>query len=67
MHHSKSDENVKGGYEINTLTFLSQEEKKKEILFDGECYICNDDGKTIHRIRRGGPMGYTPPTTQKQG
>jgi len=49
------------GYAINKIAFTNARDEREEILFDGEAFICNDDGKTIHRIKRGGGLPPAPP------
>ncbi len=47
------------GYAINQISFTNENGQPEEIRFDGEAFICNDDGKTIHRIKVGGcPSTY---------
>lgn len=49
------------GYAINSLSFDNDKGMREVIRFDGEAYICNDDGKTIHRIKVGGcPSVFRP-------
>lgn len=48
------------GYDLNRISFIDSQGQSSEILFDGEAYLCNDEGKTIHRIRRGGAYPQAP-------
>lgn len=42
------------GYAVNELSFTTTQGEPEVIRFDGEAFICNDEGKTVHRIRVGG-------------
>lgn len=37
-------------YNLNYIECFDANLKHLRIWFDGEAYICNDDGKTIHKI-----------------
>lgn len=52
-----------GGYKINRISFVNADGNPEAIMFDGEAYICNDEGRTIQKIRRGGQDNdnYAPP------
>lgn len=39
--------------QLNRISFV-ENGAYKTIWFDGDGYLCNDDGKTIHRFERGG-------------
>ena len=40
-------------YVVSVITF-TREGKLHVIFFDGEAYICSDEGKTLERIMAGG-------------
>ena len=46
--------NPGASYFVNEITFLSEDGYLVNLIFDGEAYICNDEGKTVHRIHRAG-------------
>lgn len=42
-------------FQMNEISFTYNGERKTT-FFDGDGYLCNDDGKTIHRFERGGVL-----------
>lgn len=49
------------GYFVNEMSYIDSEGLARQIRFDGEAYLCNDEGKTIHRIKTGGcPSVFRP-------
>lgn len=49
------------GYAINEISFVTDKSERETIRFDGEAFICSDEGKTVHRIRAGGcPSVFRP-------
>lgn len=47
------ENNWNDGYQVNRISYY-QDGMRLSKLFDGEAFICNDDGKTIQKIPRGG-------------
>lgn len=41
---------------LNSLTYFDEDRNLIRIVFDGEAFICNDEGKTIHKIRYAEPL-----------
>jgi len=39
---------------VNELSFLNEDGYLVNLIFDGEAYICNNEGKTIHRVYAAG-------------
>lgn len=35
---------------VNLITYTDSEGRDSRIFFDGEAFICNDDGKTIQKV-----------------
>jgi hypothetical protein len=52
--------NPGSSYFVNELFFLNEDGYLVNLIFDGEAYICNDEGKTVHRIHRGGFVRHEP-------
>ena len=46
--------NPGSSYFVNERSFLNEDGYLVNLIFDGEAYICNDEGKTVHRIHRSG-------------
>lgn len=42
-------------FTLNRISFVSGGERQT-IWFDGDGYLCNDEGKTIHKFHRGGVL-----------
>jgi hypothetical protein len=41
-------------YFVNEISFLNEHGYLENWIFDGEAFICNNDGKTVHRIHKAG-------------
>jgi len=41
-------------YFVSELSFLNEDGYIVNLIFDGEAYICNNEGKTVQRIHPGG-------------
>ena len=39
-----------GTYFVNELSFLNDQGYLEKLIFDGEAYICNNDGKTVQQL-----------------
>jgi hypothetical protein len=46
--------NQGSSYFVNEISFLNEDGHLVNLIFDGETYICNDEGKTVPRIHRRG-------------
>jgi hypothetical protein len=46
--------NPGSSYFVNELSFLNEDGYLVNLIFDGEAYICNNEGKTIHRVHAAG-------------
>jgi hypothetical protein len=46
--------NPGSSYFVNELSFLNEDGYLVNIIFDGEAFICNNEGKTVQRIHSGG-------------
>jgi hypothetical protein len=60
--HGKVVWNPSSTYFINELSFLNDQGSLENVIFDGEAYICNNDGKTVQKIHRGGFVSNIPPS-----
>jgi hypothetical protein len=60
--HSKVVWNQSSTYFVNELAFLNEQGFLENLIFDGEAYICTNDGKTVQKIHRGGFVSNTPLT-----
>jgi hypothetical protein len=59
--HEGYDLEFAEGYAVNEISFVNSTGEWECIRFDGEAFICNDDGKTIHRLKVGGfPSVFRP-------
>jgi hypothetical protein len=38
---------------VNELAFLNEQGTLENLIFDGEAYICTNEGKTVQKIHRG--------------
>ena len=47
-------------YFVNELSFLNEDGYLVNIIFDGEAFICNNEGKTVQRIHPGGFVRHEP-------
>ena len=46
--------NPGSSYFVNELSFLNEDGDLVNLIFDGEAFICNNEGKTVQRIHPGG-------------
>ena len=51
---------IGASYFVNEITFLNEDGYLVNLIFDGKAYICNDEGKTVHRIHRAGFVSNEP-------
>ncbi len=56
--HEGYELEFQNGYAINRICFDNNKGEREEMRFDGEAFICNDEGKTIHRIKVGGCTSF---------
>ena len=47
-------------YFVNQISFLNEQSYLENCIFDGEAYICNNDGKTVHRVHTAGFVQSNP-------
>jgi hypothetical protein len=47
-------------YFVSELSFLNEDGYIVNLIFDGEAYICNNEGKTVQRIHPGGFVRHEP-------
>jgi hypothetical protein len=47
-------------YFVNELSFLNEDGYLVNLIFDGEAFICNNEGKTVQRIHPGGFVRHQP-------
>ena len=52
--------NIKSTYFINELSFLNDQGCLEKLIFDGEAYICANDGKTVQKIHKSGFVANLP-------
>lgn len=58
--HDKLVWNPGSVFFINELSFLNEQGYREHFIFDGEAYICNNDGKTVQKIDTGGFVYHKP-------
>jgi hypothetical protein len=52
--------NPNSTYFVNEIAFLNEHGYLENFIFDGEAFICNNEGKTVQRIHPGGFVRHEP-------
>lgn len=43
-------------YRFNWVKYVDEDGKPQAIVFDGLAYLCNNEGRTVHKLAESGPM-----------
>ncbi len=50
LHNANKPRSTKDPVSLNFLRFVNADNAEVSVWFDGEAFVCNNDGKTIQRI-----------------